>query len=115
MEVPLVMRIVLLHLPELAALGVLAHAPPLLTGRQKFLQRQRALRGRQAGVNVHGVEGAKSGRHLTEGVEGISTEARDIKAVLWIRIRIDPELLPGSGSGIKVPDQDPAKSERAYK
>ena len=36
-------------------------------------------------------------------------------AVLWIRIRMDPELLPGSGSGIKVPDPDPAKSERAYK
>ena len=34
-------------------------------------------------------------------------------AVLWIRIRMDPELLPGSG--IKVPDPDPAKSERAYK
>ena len=27
----------------------------------------------------------------------------------------DPELLPESGSGIKVPDPDPAKSERAYK
>ena len=26
---------------------------------------------------------------------------------------VDPELLPGSG--IKVPDPDPAKSERAYK
>ena len=36
-------------------------------------------------------------------------------AVLWIQIRMDPELLPGSGSGIKVPDPDPAKSERAYK
>ena len=34
-------------------------------------------------------------------------------AVLWIRIPIDPELLPGSGSGIIVPD--PAESERAYK
>ena len=32
------------------------------------------------------------------------------KAVLWIRIRMDPELLPG----IKVPVPDPAKSERAY-
>ena len=28
--------------------------------------------------------------------------------VLWIRIRMDPELLPGSGSGIIVPD--PAKN-----
>ena len=35
------------------------------------------------------------------------------KPVLWIRIRMDPKLLPGSG--IKVPDPDPAKSERAYK
>ena len=36
-------------------------------------------------------------------------------AVLWIRIRMAPELLPGSrsGSGIKGPDPDPAKSERA--
>ena len=33
------------------------------------------------------------------------------KAVLWIRIRMDPELLPG----IKVPDPDPAKNKRAYK
>ena len=38
-----------------------------------------------------------------------------IQAVLWIRIRMDPELLPGSGSESKVPDPDPAKSERAYK
>ena len=28
---------------------------------------------------------------------------------------MDPELLPGSGFGIIVPDLDPAKSERAYK
>ena len=26
-----------------------------------------------------------------------------------------PELFPGPGSGIKAPDPDPAKSERAYK
>ena len=38
-----------------------------------------------------------------------------IYAVLRIRIRIDPELLPGSGSGIIVPDPDPAKNERADK
>ena len=38
-----------------------------------------------------------------------------INPVLWIQICMDPELLPGSGSGIKVPDPDPAKSERAYK
>ena len=31
--------------------------------------------------------------------------------VLWIRM--DPELLAGSGSGILVPD--PAKNERTYK
>ena len=37
------------------------------------------------------------------------------KAVLWIRIRMDPELWSGSGSGIIVPDLDPAKSERACK
>ena len=35
--------------------------------------------------------------------------------VLWIRIRMDPELLLGSGSGIIVPDLDPAKYERANK
>ena len=28
---------------------------------------------------------------------------------------VDPELLPGSGSGIIVPDPNPAKSESAYK
>ena len=39
----------------------------------------------------------------------------DTDPVLWIRIRMDSELLPGSGSVIKVPDPDPAKSERAYK
>ena len=27
---------------------------------------------------------------------------------------MDRELLPGSGSGIIVPDPEPAKSERAY-
>ena len=32
-------------------------------------------------------------------------------AVLWIRIRMDPDILPGSG--IIVPDPVPAKSERA--
>ena len=37
------------------------------------------------------------------------------KAVLQIRIRLDPKLLPGSGSGIIVSDPDPAKSERADK
>ena len=39
------------------------------------------------------------------------------KSVCWIRIRIpmDPELLPGSGSGIIFPEPDPAKSERACK
>ena len=40
---------------------------------------------------------------------------RQLKAVLWIRIRMDPELLPGSGSGIFVPDPDPAKHGRADK
>ena len=35
------------------------------------------------------------------------------KPVLWIRIRMDLELLPGSGSGIIVPD--PAIYERADK
>ena len=39
----------------------------------------------------------------------------DKRPVLWIRIRMDQELLPelGSGSGIIVPD--PAKYERADK
>ena len=46
----------------------------------------------------------------------LSNQQRVLKnSVLRIRIRMDPELLPGSGSGIKVPDPDPAKSERAYK
>ena len=35
------------------------------------------------------------------------------QAVLWIQIRLDPELLPGSRSRIIVPDPDPAKYERA--
>ena len=38
-----------------------------------------------------------------------------LEPVLWIRIRMNLELLPGSGSRIKLPDSDPAKSERAYK
>ena len=37
------------------------------------------------------------------------------KAELRIQIRMDPELLPESGSGIIVPDPSPAKCERAYK
>ena len=36
-----------------------------------------------------------------------------MQVVLWIRIRMDLELLPGSGN--KVLDPDPAKSEKAYK
>ena len=36
-----------------------------------------------------------------------------IKPVWRIRIRMDQELLPGSGLGIIVPDPDPAKYERA--
>ena len=38
-----------------------------------------------------------------------------VQAVLRIRIRMDPDLLPGSGPGIIVPDSDPAKNERTYK
>ena len=34
--------------------------------------------------------------------------------MLRILNRMDPELLPGSGSGIRVPEPDPAKSERSY-
>ena len=45
----------------------------------------------------------------------VLTRVAGLQPVLWIRIRMDPELLPGSGSGIKVPNPDPAKSERAYK
>ena len=40
--------------------------------------------------------------------------AIQVLAVLWIRIRMDLVLLPGSGSGILVLDPDPAKSERVY-
>ena len=36
-----------------------------------------------------------------------------IHYVLRIRIRMDAELMPGSG--ISVPDPDPAKNERAEK
>ena len=35
--------------------------------------------------------------------------------VLWIRIRMDPKILPVSGSGIIVLDPDTAKYERADK
>ena len=48
-------------------------------------------------------------------VHCLASTVRYVIAVLWIRIRMDPELLPGSGSGIKVPDPDPAESERADK
>ena len=41
------------------------------------------------------------------------TQNLHFNPVLWIRIRMDPDLLPGSGSGIIF--LDPAKSERAYK
>ena len=36
-------------------------------------------------------------------------------AVLRIRIRMDPKLLPGPGFGIIVPDPDLAKKEKADK
>ena len=45
----------------------------------------------------------------------ITVSQEDRNPVLWIGIRIDPEFLPGSGSGIIVLDQDPAKYERADK
>ena len=45
----------------------------------------------------------------------LSNKINSPPPVLWIRIRMDPELLPGSGSGIIVPDPDPAKYERADK
>ena len=35
--------------------------------------------------------------------------------MLWIRIRMDPELLPRTGSRIIVLDPDPAEYERADK
>ena len=34
---------------------------------------------------------------------------------IYNQIRIDSELVPGSGSGIIFPDSDPAKNERVYK
>ena len=49
--------------------------------------------------------------HLTK--EEHKSEKKKNKKVLWIRNRMDPELLTGSGSGIIVPD--PAKYERADK
>ena len=42
-----------------------------------------------------------------------ASQSLAIIPVLRIRIRMDPELLPGSG--IIVPDPDPAKNERAGK
>ena len=36
-------------------------------------------------------------------------------AVLRIRIRMDPDFLHESGSGIVISDPDPAKNERADK
>ena len=41
-----------------------------------------------------------------------TTRIRIQKAVLPIRIRMEPEILPGSG--IIVPDPDPAKNVRAH-
>ena len=35
-----------------------------------------------------------------------------ITILLWIRIRMDPELLPGSGSGIIVADPDPERADK---
>ena len=82
---------------------------------------------------LHFVDSSPTPFHLVSHAEQILTAAGFAKAghshwqcdgvalpklysspVFWIRIRMDPELLPGSGSGIKVPDPDPAKSERAY-
>ena len=53
------------------------------------------------------------GYYISDLTEPVSQDLAGLKSVLWIRIRKDPELLPGSG--IKVPDPIPAKSERAYK
>ena len=64
--------------------------------------------------------------HVSKGGGGVKTTdvlcehcgscgVRNLETVLWIRIRMDPEFLPGSRSGIIVPDPDPAKDERAEK
>ena len=50
---------------------------------------------------------------MTEKIK--TQQIMHLEPVLWIRIRMDPELLPGSRFRIIVPDPDPAKSERAYK
>ena len=54
-------------------------------------------------------------RFGSSAVKKVSLRKFHFKTVLWLRIRLDPELLPGSGSGIILPDPDPAKSERACK
>ena len=49
------------------------------------------------------------------GIDECGGGGWELIAVLWIRIRMDPDLLPGSGSGIIVPNLDLAKHERADK
>ena len=46
-------------------------------------------------------------------LKGISVQCRNLLiAVLRIRIRMDPELLPGYGFGVIVPDPDPVKMKK---
>ena len=42
---------------------------------------------------------------------GIYLADPEPKPVWWIRIRMELDILPGSGSGIIVPDFDPATNE----
>ena len=64
---------------------------------------------------VHGDGGFDHGTWFKKACESGRATISAADPVLWIRIRMDPEFLPGSGSGIIVLDPDPAESERACK
>ena len=53
-------------------------------------------------------------REFIVNQQNLSVKAK-INSKMAVRIRMDLELLPGSGSGIIVPDPDSAKYERADK
>ena len=79
--------------------------------------KQICLKSRCCGCGA-GVVFGGSGPALVQAPTAATNKWSLFSPVLWIRIRIrirmDPELLPGSGFGIKVPNPDPPKSERAY-
>ena len=77
------------------------------TNRENWLKYKNPLLSISVKVAGKGWQGCGDGLRFSQ------IQINKTKTNVRIRICMDPELLPGSWSGIIVPDPDPAKSERA--